>query len=724
MKKKSKRKQEEKKKTVSDGANWRHIALKLLRAGHVLCFVLLFLATLGAPLYESKMGGLSGSRAVVRTSFVLGLLAAAECWLRSTDPAARTDSNIESQEPDIWGSAWPKFVLLCAFLLCLNMFVLNMRSPKGWGLVTGNDQPQYYSYLHSWVFDRDLDFENEYQMMPGIWEMMKVGHPDDHTINVAPVGTPILWMPFYLASHVGVWLLRLAGADVAADGISSPYAAGVAFGSIFMAWLGMLMVYSTLREWFSERSALFSTLLLWLASPILWYLTDEVWMSHACSFFSAALVFWLWEKYRSDRSPVAWAVWGVAIGLAMLVRPSHVVLLALPVADAILRIRDGKPTGQSLAMLGLCTAGTLLAFVPQLAVWWLRSGVQVPPGNPMLWFRPAIVQVLFSAHHGLFAWHPVTLLGYVGLIFVWKRSRRVTICVGIVLLGATYLNAAIEAWSAGAAFGMRRFVGLLPFMAPGLAAFGSWLVRVFQRTPSVPVAVGVLALFLYNNLLAIQFREHWIHPVEPVSFQAIWRTEATLFHESFGNPFSYPANLWFAAKHGVSPAQYDVVNGALPKKDRTLVAEGPRLRYYLGAGWQKSSALSFKSDATFMAVQRRCSLLLPLRAGQAYHVEMGLALPKDIGENPSVTLSLNGQQIGAAALSTERTMNVKVTLDKNHTKDGVNVLELTFSRIKSQPWPDRTAAQGGTGLPAKKNRSLTAAAFLSKLAVTPVSTGT
>jgi len=713
----------ERKKTATSDSTFRPSAVKLLLAGQVLCLILLFFATLGAPLYESIMGGLSGSKAVVRATVVLALLAVVYCWLRSTEPSAR-DNGDESQVLDIWGSAWPRFVLICVFLFCLNMFVLNMRNPKGWGLVTGNDQPQYYSYLHSWVFDRDLDFENEYRMMPGIWEMMNKSHPGNPTINVAPVGTALLWMPFYLASHVGVWLLGAAGADVPADGISSPYAAGVAFGSIFMASLGMLMVYSTLREWFSDRSALFSTLLLWLASPILWYLTDEVWMSHACSFFCAALVFWLWEKYRSDRTLTAWALWGAAIGLAMLVRPSHVVLFALPIADTVIDIRGGKPVRSWLGPVGLCAACALIAFVPQLTVWWLRSGFHMPPGNPMQWTRPAFVKILFSAHHGLFAWHPVTLLGYVGLIFIWKKSRRVTICMAIVLLGSTYLNAAIGSWSAGASFGMRRFAGVLPFMAPGLAASGSWLIRTFQRVPSVPAIAGLFLLFLYNNLLAIQFREHWIHPVEPVSFQAIWRTEATLFHESFGNPFSYPANLWFAAKHGVSPAQYDVVNGALPRKDRTLVAKGPKLRYYLGAGWQKSSVLSFESDATFMAVQRRCSLLLPLRAGQAYHVEMGLALPKDIGENPSVTLSLNGQHIGAAALSAERTMNVKVNLDKNHTKDGVNVLELTFSLIKLQPRPERTAAQAGTGLPARKSRSLTAAAFLSKLVVTPVAAGT
>jgi len=694
------------------------VTLKLLMAGRILCFVLLFFAILGAPLYKSVMGGFSGSNAVWRTSLILGLIAVADCWLRTVREPARPD-DIESRAFNIWGSPWPRLLFLCVFLFCVNMFVVNMRNPKGWGLVTGNDQPQYYSYLHSWVFDRDLDFANEYELIPGIQEMMEEYHPENPTQNVAPIGTPLLWIPFYLAAHAGVGLLRVAGADVPADGISSPYAAGVGFGSIFMAWLGMLMVYATLRGRFSDRSAFFSTLLLWLATPILWYLTDEVWMSHACSFFVAALVFWLWEKRHTGRTPGGWALLGAAIGLAALVRPSHLVLASLPLADAVLDMRARKPISSSAKDLGLCLACVIATFLPQLLVWWLRTGFHPPPGSPMRWSRPALVPVLFSAHHGLFPWHPVLLLGFVGIVFLWKRSRHFALSLAIVLLLSVYLNASLEGWSGGASFGMRRFVGFLPFMAPGLAAFGSWTVNVCGTSPSVPAAIMVLAIFLYNNLLLVVFREHWISPIDPVSFQTVWATQTALFHESFGNPFSYPANLWFAAQYGVSPSQYDLLGGALPPTDRKIVVQGFRLRPYLGSGWQKSTAASFRHDASFMAVERHCSVLLPLRGGQAYKVEMELALPRGIGQDPSVTLSLNGRVVGVTPLRTDKKMNLKVDFDANLTRDGVNVLGLTFDHLKSERWPDRTTMQGGKGLDARKSRPLTSAAYLSKLTVTP-----
>ncbi len=70
-------------------------------------------------------------------------------------------------------------------------------------------------------------------------------------------------------------------------------------------------------------------------------------------------------------------------------------------------------------------------------------------------------------------------------------------------------------------------------------------------------------------------------------------------------------------------------------------------------------------------------------------------------------------------LRADRPMNLKMKLDENKTRDGVNVLELAFTDLVARPWPDRTAMQGGKGLSAGKRRSMTVAAFLSKLAVTP-----
>jgi hypothetical protein len=693
----------------------RQRMVQLLVVGQILCFILLFFAVMGVPVARSLAGGFSGSNAVWKFSLLLAAAAAANCWMKSVENAGPDDDVDPAKD-----SPWPRFILLCVFIMCVNMYVKNMRDPHGWGLVTGNDQPQYFAYLHSWVFDHDLDFVNEYDMMPGIREMMKVYHPGNPGNNVAPIGSPVIWMPFYLAAHVFVWILRATGAGVVADGMSSPYAAGVGFASIFVAWLGFIMVYATLRKRFSETSALFSTLLVWLASPILWYLTDEAWMSHACSFFAAALVFWWWERSRDERSTAHWALLGAAIGLAMMVRPSHVVLFALPAADAIAVAIGRRWFRQTVKGLAACVVCGIAAFVPQLAVWWLRSGLHAPPGNPMQWTRPAVVPILFSAHHGLFAWHPVTLFGFIGVAFLWKKSRRMALAVGAVLILGTYMNAAIEDWPGGASFGMRRFVGLLPFMAPGLAAFGSWVVGACRANPVVPAGMTVVALFLYNNLFAVAYREYWIGPTTPVSFWSVWSTQASLFHRSFGNPFSYPANLWFAAKYGVSPGHYDLLGGRPSLKSTTIAAQGYNLIPFLAKGWQTQTRASLKPDSTFMAIERECTILLPLKEDTAYDVEIKMGLPKGFSEDSSVELKLNGHAVGQGKLLVDRTMNLKIKFKEHMTVDGPNVLDLSFAAIRKMPNRERTSMQGGQGLAVNTIDTRRCAALLHSLNVTPV----
>lgn len=82
----------------------------------------------------------------------------------------------------------------------------------------------------------------------------------------------------------------------------------------------------------------------------------------------------------------------------------------------------------------------------------------------------------------------------------------------LVLALDVYLNAAIQAWWAGGSFGMRRFVGDLPFMAPGIAAFGVWFIAFCRKRPLVPVTFLTLVMFLYNVTLVRQMREGYGPP--------------------------------------------------------------------------------------------------------------------------------------------------------------------------------------------------------------------
>src|SRR4029077_2736091 len=70
------------------------------------------------------------------------------------------------------------------------------------------DSPDYYVYLRSAAFDRDLDFANEWR----VWGYAEEPPPATGLRpNVAAVGSALVWSPFFAGAHVYVLLLRALG---------------------------------------------------------------------------------------------------------------------------------------------------------------------------------------------------------------------------------------------------------------------------------------------------------------------------------------------------------------------------------------------------------------------------------------------------------------------------------------------------------------------------------
>ncbi len=689
------------------------LIVKLQIGAQAFFLALLFAAVTTASLYNVVLGGFLGMDAVLVHSILLAFVAVQYTWLRNSSLYRPLLDDEES--PEVRKDRWARFAFLCVFLVCLNVFVISLRGYTHWGVVSGHDSPQYYAYLHSWVFDHDLNFENELKAIPGVWDLMSEAHPSRPEYNVAPIGAAVVWLPFYLAAHGLMLVLSGMGLDVPTNGIASPYALAAAFGSHFTVFLGLLMVYAALRRWFTPRTGFFATLLIGLASPLIWYLTDQPWMSHACSFFAAALVFWLWVRNRDGRRVRDWVLLGAAIGLAMLVRPSHAVLIALPLLDVAFLVKSGRQVGRVALGASLSVAGALVVFAWQLATWWFRYGFSPPPGSPMQWGNPAISHVLFSAHHGLFAFHPVLLLGFIGVVPFWRRSRYDALCIAALLAGYVYMNASIASWYGGGSFGMRRFVGVLPFMAPGIAAFGAWFVTFCRRRPAVPVSAVIALLTIYNATLVIQYRQGWTDFLKPVSFQQIWSSSATIFHDAFGNPFSYPANLWFAFKHDVSPAQYDVASGVPPNAE--LDVQGIALRPYLGKGWQGNFRFAALLKGAYPAEERESELFVYCQEGHAYFIGLSLSLPNEMQENQYVGFSFNGEPIGSADLEKGTRSEITLEVPAELTKTGLNILSLYFEKRVEK---EREGSQGGDkgyGLEMKTRDKFPACALLWRMQV-------
>lgn len=404
-------------------------------------------------------------------------------------------------------------LLLVLFLLSLPLVTFKLR---------GADEIEYFAYLPSLVFDQDLDFGNEYrhfverdpQGLAGFQSTFLerrepvTGRP----INFAPIGSAVLWAPFYLLAHAGVLLARAGGSSLVADGLSTPYVAAACLASASYGLFGLILVHRLLRRHFGldDGIATAAVLALWLGSPLLYYMTVAPGFSHASSVFAVGLMLSLWlaETTRADaelRLP-SWAGIGLAGGLCGIVREQDGFLLLLPglwmLKDAAARRDLRRALARGLALV----AGTVLAVLPQLFAYRALNGHFGPTtlvARKMDWTAPHLLDVLFDSAHGLFAWSPILLLAVLGLALRLVQKRETS--VALLLLGAalqTWLNGSVLSWSMAGAFGSRRFLSLTPIFALGLAAALSALVSRAGRTAARSlVAVAVW----WNVSLMVQF---------------------------------------------------------------------------------------------------------------------------------------------------------------------------------------------------------------------------
>ena len=400
-------------------------------------------------------------------------------------------------------------------LVLLFLLTLPLVTPK----VRGADEIEYFSYLRSLVFDQDVEFGDEYERfyaadpngLAGFKSTFLDRRETDtgRHINFAPLGCALLWSPFYLLAHVGVLAARAFGARVAADGFSFPYVAAACYASALYGLAGLLLVHETLRAHgrIPEPAATLSVAGLWLATPLLYYMTLAPAFSHAPGVFAVALLVWLSLRAAArPRSSVwEWAMIGAAGGLAALVREQDGLFLIIPGGLLLYHARAGRAWGAALARGAAMGVAAVLVFSPQLFAYRALTGRFGPSrlvARKMSWSSPHLLQVLFDPGHGLFAWSPLLLVATAGLVYlVWRRRDATVALLALALLLQVWINGAVESWTQAGAFGARRFVSSTPIFAWGLAAL---LAPVPARR--LRLAVLALALFAWWNVgLMVQF---------------------------------------------------------------------------------------------------------------------------------------------------------------------------------------------------------------------------
>ena len=441
------------------------------------------------------------------------------------------------------GGWWHEWGALCI----VAVLALPLFTPR----VYGADEIKYFAALRSVYFDRDLHYANEYAHFigrdpvahAGLRPYMEGETPTGYRLNDAPIGTAVLWSPFYVAADIGVAAARSLGAAVPRDGYAWPYVWAVCLGSLFWGTAGMFLAYRLCRAYASRTASLWGVVAIWFASPVVFYLYITPAMAHANSMFAVSLFLLLWQRGRVDRAARGWVILGAAAGLMILVRELNWLLLLVLAGDGpqgslhVVQSADGQRVrGAPLVRAAvvewwrrsvgyLCFAVALgIVVAPQLYVYQTLNGTFGP--TPFVVEKFSLLPryafaVLFSGFHGLFSWHPVTLVAVLGLAALWRRAPWVAAALVVFVAAQVLVIGSYETWWGGASFGARRFINCTAIFSLGLAVGFGTLRGRFRHL----AAAAIAGLVLWNAGLAVQYSVGLIPRDAPVSIGRIARNQ-------------------------------------------------------------------------------------------------------------------------------------------------------------------------------------------------------
>ncbi|HKW01161.1 MAG TPA: hypothetical protein VJN96_15155 [Vicinamibacterales bacterium] len=439
-------------------------------------------------------------------------------------------------------TALGSFALVCVFVLSLPLVTTRIYA---------SDEVESFAWVRSWVFDRDVNFENEYQHFYDSKQVQTASFHETflereneagRRLNFMPIGTAILWLPFYGAGH-----LAALATGAPADGFSAPYISAVAYGSAIYGFLAIVLSLGIARRLVGHGLA--SSLAIWIGTPLLFYMYVAPPMSHACSAFAVSLFLWTWLHVRERWSIGGVVLLGLTGALMAMVREQDVFFLAVPAIDFVRLAARRRDFSRDALVAAAGAASFLLAYSPQLAAYNALNGHPGPTSyvtRKMTWTAPHSLQVLFSPEHGLFAWTPLALLGIAGLVLlalgrVPVAPRESRWLAGLLLVAfalQVYVNGSVESWTVAGSFGQRRFVAITPLLVAGLAALAAtWSGLVRRRWLHAVAAIVVAAGIWWNLGLMIQFGLNRMDRQRLTLSDNMWTTFVVL-------PADAPGILW------------------------------------------------------------------------------------------------------------------------------------------------------------------------------------
>jgi hypothetical protein len=489
---------------------------------------------------------------------------------------------------------YPRLIMLVACAAVVVMYWSNddnagkPNALRGTGeylpILDRGDGHMLYLMARSTALDLDWSFDNDLKAFGDPWGQPRNANGRKEIPH--PIGPALIWTPMIWVAHAGAAVANLFGADIPVHGYTNWHQRFVFLSSVLAAIAAVLLGRKVATMAFGGAwAATYAAIAVLLGTSLTYYATYMPSYGHALDAFVCAVFLAVWALTIGRNDWRRWVTLGALLGVAMLIRVQDIafgIVIVIEVAAAIagdLRRRAIDWRVRALLWLGggaLALVTALVVFTPQLYYWHVTYGewFALPQGPRYTRLgSPMILELLFAPRNGWLSTHPIAYLGVIGLACVPRRARLIATAFGLALALQVYLNASIFDWWAMASWGQRRMCSVSLILVFGLAALIWRLGCVAARVPRVPrvvwhvIAVVVLGSMIAWNIWRVRdFRAGRAAPAEldPTCCHKTpkWaRPYLAWIYMRIGNPFQFPANVWFALKHDTEVTRWDKAVG-------------------------------------------------------------------------------------------------------------------------------------------------------------------
>ena len=330
------------------------------------------------------------------------------------------------------------------------------------------DEYYYLAQLISIFEDGDLDIYNNFSYFT-------LPHK-----NYWSIGPALFWAPFYLIGRFFFFLITTIFPFMTE--IYSVYLFDVCLanlGTMFYTYLGLKFLGKAVKKYYPKRiSPLYVQIPILFCTQLIYFVYRWPLMAHAISFFTISSLIYLWVNWHEKLSiKQMWWIFFI-LGLASTVRWHNILfgIIFLPQIQKTFKFHRSEKSSQDfikfiLLSILIISLGGIIGVLPQLIAWGMQFQTIIPPHSVASFkiFSPNFFEVWFGVH-GLFIWHPITLIFLIGLVitlFNKTFNKLDNLVLLLAFLLQSYIWAIFEPPMPNWSFGMRGLINSLPLLIFG-----------------------------------------------------------------------------------------------------------------------------------------------------------------------------------------------------------------------------------------------------------------